>query len=652
MRQLEDFKASIYDLKGQLKRHVYDRSLEAFDKGDVIRDQIKNIAQLKDHQKFIKEEFMRSIGGLPSSDTPLNPKITGTNYYSGYRIEKVIFESRPKHYVTTNLYIPDGVDTPQGAVLFLCGHSEEAKFAPHYQTVCQYLVQSGLVVLAMDPLGQGERFGYYEKEYDQLTVRWGTTEHDYVGSQCLPLGHSLARYFLHDAMRAVDYLCTRKEVDPNKIGVTGTSGGGTQTSMMMMCDPRIAAAAPSTFIMNRRSYMFSGQAQDKEQIWPGFSAKGLDHEDIVLAMAPRPVRVLAVKYDFFPIEGARRTVERTKRFWNMLDADQNLDMVEDAEVHMYSEPLARAAAEFFAKHLLNKETTFSDTKIETRPTFELWSTSSGQVRADYPDSKTVHNENVARLKELKQKREEIPRTTRKQNGIAWLKDKVMYARKPCEWNPRHKPLGLIHDLEAQSSIWWAQEGLFNHAFLFKHHTNKNQTLPLTIAVWNGGTKEVTAHSDWIRSTCANGRAVLVLDMSGVGASTPEAYNSRDDVLGFYGAVHKLADDLLWLDDSLAALRIYEVVRAIEFTTTLENIDETAIQLYTTGSYSLYARLAKVLSNKVTDIEHPDVNVEQWVGARHYNSHDINSVILPGMLEYFDLDDLDDEETSILNTTEL
>src|SRR5699024_8228621 len=151
-------------------------------------------------------------------------------------------------------------------------------------------------------------------------------------------------------------------------------------------------------------------------------------------------------------------VERTKRFWEMLDAGENLDMVEDAEIHMYSEPLARAATEFFTKHLLNKEATFSGTKIETVPPPELWCTPSGQVRADYSDSETVHNENVVRLKELKQKREEIPRKTRKQKSIAWLREKVMFSRKPCEWNPRHKPLGLIHDLEAQSSIWWAQEG--------------------------------------------------------------------------------------------------------------------------------------------------------------------------------------------------
>src|SRR5258705_11189966 len=118
-------------------------------------------------------------------------------------------------------------------------------------------------------------------------------------------------------MRGVDYMLTRPDIDPNKIGVTGNSGGGTQTSLMMLGDPRIAAAAPATFIMNRETYMNCGGAQDAEQIWPGFTAAGYDHEDILLAVSPKPVRVLAVQYDFFPIEGLRRHAERCKPIWKM-----------------------------------------------------------------------------------------------------------------------------------------------------------------------------------------------------------------------------------------------------------------------------------------------------------------------------------------------
>ena len=308
---------SNYDAGDQLKSHIYKRSEDAFAMGDLARDAITSAEQIEARQRFIRESFIDCLGGLPSSDTPLNARVVGTIECDGFRIEKIVYESRPDTFVTANLYVPDGVSSPRGAVLFLCGHHEQAKHCEEYQIVCRYLVKSGLIVLAQDPIGQGERFSYFEKSLGGTTVDWGVREHDHAGNMCWPLGDGIARYFVHDAMRGIDYLLTRPEVDPSKIGVTGNSGGGTQTSLMMICDPRIAAAAPTTFIMNRQSYMHTGQAQDSEQIWPGMTALGFDHEDILLMMAPRPVQVQAVKWDFFPIEGTRRTVARCKRFWDM-----------------------------------------------------------------------------------------------------------------------------------------------------------------------------------------------------------------------------------------------------------------------------------------------------------------------------------------------
>ncbi|WJH33578.1 prolyl oligopeptidase family serine peptidase [Paenibacillus sp. CC-CFT747] len=298
LSQLENYFVD-YDVNDELKQHVYGRSIEAFARGDQARDAIVNRDQLEARRTHLRGKFMEAIGGIPACDTALNPRTTGRVQGEGFSIEKIMFESRPQTYVTANLYIPDSLDSPRGAVLFLCGHDREAKHSEEYQTVCRILVHSGLVVLAIDPIGQGERFSYYEADAGELTVADGIIEHEYAGMQCLPLGDGLARYFLHDAMRAIDYLTTRPEVDPARIGVTGNSGGGTQTSMLMLADPRLAAAAPGTFIMSRQSYLITGQAQDAEQVWFGMSAAGLDHEDILLAMAPRPVLVLAVTNDFF-----------------------------------------------------------------------------------------------------------------------------------------------------------------------------------------------------------------------------------------------------------------------------------------------------------------------------------------------------------------
>ncbi|MDG0794213.1 acetylxylan esterase [Cohnella ginsengisoli] len=353
---------------------MYDRSMAAFAQGDRDRDAIADRGQLEARREMLREKLIAAIGGLPSGDTPLNPRTRGVVAREGYVIEKVMFESRPRAYVTANLYVPDGIDSPRGAVLFLCGHDHEAKHGEEYQTVCGILVKAGLVVLAMDPIGQGERFSYYDASSGSLAVTDGIVEHDYAGQQCLPLGDGLARYFLHDAMRAVDYLAGRPEVDPARIGVTGNSGGGTQTSLMMLADPRIAAAAPATFIMSRESYLVTGQAQDAEQIWFGMTALGLDHEDILMAMAPKPVLVLAVTNDFFPIEGTHRTVERVRRIWTMYGCEDRLRFVEDDSHHKYTVPLAQAAAGFFREHLL------ADSEEQT----------AGGSRHGRPSSAVVH----------------------------------------------------------------------------------------------------------------------------------------------------------------------------------------------------------------------------------------------------------------------
>ncbi|MDF2721232.1 MAG: hypothetical protein K0Q59_907, partial [Paenibacillus sp.] len=397
IESLEKFVLSIYDVKDQFKRWVYDRSLRAFAAGNQARDDVRTVEQLQARQADMRGKLIAALGGLPESDSPLHAQVTGTVAGDGYRIDKVMFQSRPSAYVTANLYMPDGIDAPRAAVLFLCGHADAGKQYPRYQSVCQRLVAEGLIVLAVDPIGQGERLGYYNRDSGRLDVQPCTAEHDFVGNQCLPLGDGLARYFVHDAMRAIDYLCSLPEVDSSRIGVTGNSGGGTQTSLVMVCDPRIAAAAPGTFIMSRESYILAGQSQDAEQIWRSMSKHGFDHEDILMALAPRPVLVLAATADFFPIEGTRNTVARTKRFWELFGVANRIGLQEDRSVHQYSPRLADAAARFFAEHLLGDRRPLETTAIIAPLDRErLNSTRSGQVRGDIDAVRGVYEENVDR----------------------------------------------------------------------------------------------------------------------------------------------------------------------------------------------------------------------------------------------------------------
>jgi hypothetical protein len=622
-----------YNVRDQFARHVNARSIAAFRAGDVARDAIATREQLRQRQTLIRETFLHGIGGLPD-DAPLEPKITGRVEHQGLTIEKVMFQSRAGHYVTANLYLPPKLNGPTGAVLFVCGHHLLAKHEPEYQVVCQALAHNGLVVLAQDPVGQGERLDYYDPAVGETTNQWGTFEHDFAGSQCLLLDHGLARYFLHDAMRGIDYLSTRPEVDPKRIGVTGNSGGGTQTSMLMMAEPRIAAAAPGTFIMNRETYLWTGGAQDAEQVWPGFTAAGLDHEDIVLAMAPRPVRVLAVTWDFFPIEGTRRTVERCQRLFELAGAGDHLDLVEDDSVHRYTPKLVDAAAEFFCRHLLGTSRRFSAVEATTLEPKRLWVTQSGQVKGEVPDARGVHDACVEAVGRL-------PATYDRAAGLAWLRERVFAQRARCELNPRQVMAGVMQNLRVEVMWWWSQPDLINHGLIFRPVAEPDRAWPVTLAMWDGGTNVLAPHLEWIRAQVRGGRAVLLFEATGTGSIHPHRQNARP-IEQFYGIEHKLGDDLDFLGDQLTAVRTYDVTRCLDFIDAWPTLDGGDVTAYGRGGPTVWLRLAAAIDARIKSVDAAGgiASYRQFVTERYYDPTAIRGQLLRGALRHFDLPDLD------------
>lgn len=625
----------------QLKDHVYERSRRFFAAGDAERDAIGTVEAVRQRQENIRRFVIASVGGLPSADTPLNPRVTGTVDGDGFRIEKIIFESRPRHYVTANLYLP--LNRPAGrtaAVLFLSGHHDTAKVVSEYQNVCQILARAGLIVLSQDPVGQGERLSYFDPDTKTNPVGIGTRDHDYAGVQARFVGETMARYMLHDAMRGIDYLISRPEVDASKIGVTGNSGGGTQTSLVMLADPRVAAAAPATFIMNRETYQRTGQPQDAEQIWPGFTGAGFDHEDILLAMAPKPVCVLAVTSDFFPIEGTRRTVTRSRRIWELSGRGAALELVEDDSTHAYTPKMARAAARFFAQHLLAKTVDLAGFQPQAFPPERLHSTKSGQVRGELADAEFVFDSTTARLKEVEAARAVLTVGDRKARAHEWLRDQVLRQRDNTPLNPRRIDRGrAVGAFTVDIAFWYPQPYLANLGMLIRPRERRTEQMPVTIAIWEEGTAALSAHTEWIRAECARGRAVFVVNLSGMGPLKPDAIN-QGPIGDLYGTWRKLSDDLEWMGDSMVALRTYQALRSIEVLGEWPELQRDEVRFYAEGRIGVHAKLAASLAPAVKGCEWRDgFRFSDFVRTRSYDSKGIKPFILPGVLRYFDIDEL-------------
>jgi len=216
--------------------------------------------QWRQRQDRVRERLAEYLGDF-GPKCPLDPRTAGTLDRPDYVIEKVIFQSQPGYFCTTNLYLPKRRPLPRPGVLLTCGHSAEGKGYHLYHETCLGLVLKGYVVLALDPTGQGERSEYFDPASGKPLVPLCVSHHHYLGRPSWLVGRTLAGYRAWDAIRAVDYLVSRPEVDPEKIGTTGNSGGGIMALLITACDERVkvcAAAHPGgsmeqTFLTGRRS---------------------------------------------------------------------------------------------------------------------------------------------------------------------------------------------------------------------------------------------------------------------------------------------------------------------------------------------------------------------------------------------------------------
>ena len=618
-----DLRENIYSLQDKLWQHVEKRSGECFERAEKVREAISNPEELSQYIKKQREDFIKSLGGIPYDKTlPLNSKTTGVTEEDGLTIENIIFESRPNVYVTANLYIPKKRKDPCPAVLFQVGHAIKGRMYSQYQRVARTIASFGLIVLAIDPVGQGERLSYYEPLLGKEMIPATTSDHQYAGEQCVLCGDSIARYFIADAMRAIDYLETRKEVDNEKIGATGSSGGGTATCHMMLCDERIKAAAPGTFVTTREDYLYAGGPQDSEQIWHGATQRGFDHQDFLLSFAPKPALILAVESDFFPIEGARKTLEAAKRFYGMFGKEENIKISADESMHSYTDNLALYAGEFFARVLCGENARRDESiSAEALPEEKLCATKSGQVSIDFPDAQFVYQENLKRLKES-----DVPFLPKKD----FILEKVNMYRKEVPLALRKFSVFNERGLNVVPYMWFSQERMPNYGLLFSAFDKKPKEV--VICLWDKGTDSLEEHIYSIRKICDDNKAAFVIDLSGMGKCKPYLLDTTFSSKEQFGVLNKLTKDLFFLGDSLCALRVFELRYLIKnVCKKLELIPS----LYAEGVCGAYARLYGEIDEEIkVSLHAPVPDYDELVSRKYYEDYNIAGALLPGIAKYY------------------
>lgn len=545
------------DATNSLYHHLTGLCYTLLDKREEKISGINTLPSWQERQKFVRETLNDIVGPFPEK-TALNARVVRTIDKGSFRVEHIIYESLPGFYVTSSLYIPGKMKRRDKApaVIYCSGHSAEGYRSTVYQHVILNLVTKGFIVFAFDPVGQGERLEYFDPATGKSVVGGPTKEHSYPGGQAFITGASQARYMIWDGIRAVDYLLTRREVDPSRIGITGRSGGGTQSSYIAAFDERILAAAPENYITNYRRLLQSIGPQDAEQVMFHFLYRGLDHPDLLLVRAPKPTMMITTTRDMFSIQGAMETEKEVSQIYKAYGQSENFIRAEDDDVHASTKKNRETMYAFFRRHL-NNPGSIADETIEQLTAEELRVTETGQISTSLK-GETVFSLNrkeaELRLKELNEARSNADVFS---NGLlASAKKMIGYLEPSADDQPVFT--GRIRrDKYAIEKYFIRGEGDYVIPYLLFRPSLWNNKAILYL---NPAGKSAEADTDGeIERLVMQGMAVLAPDLPGYGEIGPGSF--RGDAF-FDGVSHNLWYASILAGRSITGIHTGDIVKLI------------------------------------------------------------------------------------------
>lgn len=274
--------------------------------------------------------------------TDLKPKITGTLEGGGFTVEKLHYQSSPGLYVTGNLYLPSGRKKGERfpAVLYVCGHGRVKKDGVsygnkvHYHHHGSWFARNGYVCLTIDTIQLGEIEGIHHGTYSKNMWWW------------VSRGYTPAGVEAWNGIRGIDYLQSRPEVDPDRIGVTGRSGGGAYSWWIAALDERVKAAVPVAGITSMRNHVLDGCVEGHCDCMYQVNSERWDFAMISSLVAPRALLISNTDKDrIFPLDGVLEVHAKTRKLYRLLGADGKLGLqitegphkdTQDLRVHAFS----------------------------------------------------------------------------------------------------------------------------------------------------------------------------------------------------------------------------------------------------------------------------------------------------------------------------
>jgi len=577
--------------------------------------EIHNVADAERRKQWVRQTFLSVIGGLPGYNGPLNARITGSLQSENYVIEKVIFQSLPGFYVTANLYRPSRPGRYPG-VLLQAGHTQEGK--PEGQRIAANLALKGFVILAFDPVGQGEREQTYDRRVDRPLAGWSVPEHIQAGAQNILIGESVARYFIWDAKRALDYLVSRPEVDPERLGAVGCSGGGALTTLIGALDPRVKAVAPACFVNSYR-LLFAGPNPDSEMSPPNLLFSGLDMADYIELSAPTPWLILATDGDYFTPAGARLVYEEARRWFGLYGATEKLRFFVGPGPHGTPLETREAIYEWMIRWLKDGNGDSHEQPVKLYTNAELLVTSSGHVD-DEPGSRKLYQ-----LISDEFRGKLHPRT------IPELLAELRRLNIPSEGVPpdvKASDESNGPELRRQHIHFESEPGVEIGGKLYIPHSSGRK--PAVLLVADKTSSYWIQSTDWLAETIAkSGRVVLELEPRDSPAEGEHPYvgnwltNARADQIG----------------RNLPAMRAHDILRGIDLLSARNDVDPSSIRAIARGVKGIWLLLAAAIDTRIGKVWLDRTPYSLRTALENSMNTDLFDAVIPSFALQWDLNDL-------------
>lgn len=597
-----------------------------------------NLKTKEDALKYIADvrRKIRECFGPEPERTPLKARITGVVERDEYRIEKLIFESRPNFPVTANVYVPKGRKLPLPGVIGTCGHSRTGKAAESYQAFAQGLARQGYLCLIYDPIGQGERSQYVNEKL-KSQIGMGTSQHLHAGNQQFLVGEFFGAWRAWDGVRALDYLLTRDDVDPNHLGVTGNSGGGTLTTWLAGIETRWTMVAPSCFVTTFLHNMENELPADTEQCPPKALALGIDHADFLAASAPDSTIILAKEQDFFDVRGSEEAFTRLQTLYKLLGKEDQISLFTGPTEHGFSQENREAMYRWFnqATHA-SDAVTEPEIRIETDQTLSC--TPNGQVGE--LNSQTVFGFTRDAARSFDRQRGRVEGEALKRSVRDILKLRPLSSKSPVFRILRDtrklqypQPFHIHYAVETDRDVFAIVTMLGQQRMQSRPSRNgKVATLYVSHRSSDAELRDERLIAECIAAE--PDMPFFACDVRGTGDSQPDTCGGRS-FDSQYGADYFYAIHCLMLDRPYVGQKTTDVLCVLDW---LESSGYTDIHIVAKGRGALPATFAALLDDRVKRVTLKNALTSYSDVAQSEHYHWPLSALLPGVLASFDLPD--------------